>query len=504
MSIWEPLPRRDVPAAQPQPALPAPPSVPAHPLYALRTPDMAAQVEMKAHARAAWGRGTGAANFSEQGLGKSKAAIDLAGEEWAAGRVGAVLLVSINNVHRQWAEEQVPEHLGEAVPRRVSCWRGKPPAGDWLAPGPELHWFCVSYDSLTTKHGEAAVAAFMRRHAVPGVLLIVDESHYAKNPGAFRTKAVRKLARAARRVLLLTGTPIGRRLEDEWAQLRMLAPAPLGHTSVTAFRAEYCVMGGWEAKQVVGHRNVDRFNALAAPLVFRGTKDAYLDLPPKSYRRWAFDLEPETRRAYDELKKNFLVQLDDAHFTVANAAALIVRLQQLARGELVGEGGAAREMPDAALPELLRRLDTLPEGAPVLVWARFRRDVARVRESLGRDGATWIDGGVPAGERGERARSWLRGDVRFLIANPAAAGTGLNLQGSCNHVVYYSCGWDSIQRQQSEDRTHRIGTRGTVTYYDMVARRTVDEAVLQRLRSNQDLAALALGDVRAVVEGDGA
>jgi SNF2 family DNA or RNA helicase len=95
------------------------------------------------------------------------------------------------------------------------------------------------------------------------------------------------------------------------------------------------------------------------------------------------------------------------------------------------------------------------------------------------------------------------GDADVFVGQPQSGGIGLTLT-TAETVVYYSNDYNSETRKQSEDRCHRIGTRNPVTYIDITASDTIDEAIVRALQRKADLAALILGDemLRAPDGGD--
>ena len=78
--------------------------------------------------------------------------------------------------------------------------------------------------------------------------------------------------------------------------------------------------------------------------------------------------------------------------------------------------------------------------------------------------------------------------LRFFVGQPRTGGYGLTLT-EAKTVIYYSNGYDLEVRLQSEDRAHRIGQTNKVTYVDIVAKDTIDEKILQALRSKIDISA---------------
>ena len=65
-------------------------------------------------------------------------------------------------------------------------------------------------------------------------------------------------------------------------------------------------------------------------------------------------------------------------------------------------------------------------------------------------------------------------------------GTGLTLK-KATYVFFIDKAWTSGENEQAEDRSHRIGTTGTVTIISMIAKNSIDEGVEDYLKENKDL-----------------
>ena len=189
--------------------------------------------------------------FMEPGTGKTKVALDYAGELFENGEISRLLIIAPKGVHRQWIDQQIPEHLG-------TRWVAYAWPNDYARVEPNtdmLQIFAINYDAAKTARGMNAILQFLR----PGesFMLVLDESHQVKNSKSVRWKAILKIAQNpnVRFKMLLTGTPIAKNLLDEWAQFWLLDPDIIGTKYITTFKREYCIMGGWEMKEIVGHRN---------------------------------------------------------------------------------------------------------------------------------------------------------------------------------------------------------------------------------------------------------
>jgi hypothetical protein len=254
---------------------------------------------------------------------------------------------------------------------------------------------------------------------------------------------------------------------------------------------------------VVGFRELDKLKAMIAPITTRLTKeDAGVELPPKLYSRLLFDLPPEQRRVYDQLRKEYMVELDSGVLITAPIALVrILRLQQIACGYLPNPEDPEAEPKlffdddgkNVRLKLLLERLEDTPHQA--IIWARFTHDVDSICRALGPPKCTRYDGQVSQKERDIGIDQFKQGKKKFCVAKASSMGMGHSLP-MAKSVFYYSNDFSYINRLQSEDRSHRLvgGGMGAVLYYDLVAHKTVDEKILKSLQACADVANKITGD----------
>jgi len=86
-----------------------------------------------------------------------------------------------------------------------------------------------------------------------------------------------------------------------------------------------------------------------------------------------------------------------------------------------------------------------------------------------------------------------KGPTRYFVGNPQTGGYGITLTAA-NTVIYFSNSYDLEKRLQSEDRAHRIGQTGSVTYVDLIAEKTIDEKIVKSLRDKIDIANEIMGE----------
>lgn len=438
------------------------------------------------------------AYLMEMGLGKSAVCITNIGMLALANKLTGVLILAPKGVHRQWLDEQFPEHFDSRIRYMSLIWNGT--VLDVKRKDDRLVVLSMNIDAIRTKKGFETAVNFLRANSGSS-MMVIDESHNIKSGTAQRTKSAWKLGELATYRRILTGTPISRNVADMWAQFKFLDERILGHRYFISFRNHFCLMGGFEGRQIIGQKNIEELYQLIAPHSYRLTKKEALDLPEKIYIKRRYEMSEICAAHYQSLKNSFITQLDNGEIVDANnAITCLLRLQQVLCGFLPNEEGeAVTEFSNDRIQQMLEIIEQT-EGQAV-IWCRFTHDILRItkllNENYGKGSAVCYYGGNVK-ERDESVEKFLNMGARFFVSNPSAGGTGLNLQKSgCQTVIYYSNNFNYITRAQSEDRTHRIGMKGAVTYFDIVADKSIDGHILRNLRAKKSISELTLDEIRA-------
>ena len=227
-------------------------------------------------------------------------------------------------------------------------------------------------------------------------------------------------------------------------------------------------------------------------------KEDCLDLPDKVYTKRSVELTKEQRVLYDQMKRNAVSFIENEGIMSASTVLTqILRLQQVCSGFAKLEDGRMIKVPNNKLPELLSVLEET--DGKVIIWGNFTHDLELIQEALikayGAETVELFYGKTPAEERQlivERFQD-PNDPLRFFVGQPRTGGYGLTLT-EAHTVIYYSNGYDLEIRLQSEDRAHRIGQTNKVTYIDITAENTVDQKVIQALRSKIDISTKVLAE----------
>lgn len=473
------------------------------------------------------------AYLAEQGCGKTWMGLADAERAYLADKMDALLVIAPNGVSSNWTRREIPTHLSaETI---CYCWKGTPKtkkAKDAVealfrthhrqgkAP---LRVLSINVEAINTGPGFELVKRFLLAYRT---MAIVDESTRIKNHSAKRSIKVCELGQFAIARRILTGTPLTKSPTDLFMQFNFLKPGLLGTKSFRAFNAQFSVLLEPDDPRMIGllrklggkvkgipqinekdeagqpmFRNLDKLADLIEPHSFRVRKKDCLDLPDKIYKVASFELSSNQRKIYDQVKDeyNYLIDhgdyLEDVSF---EAIAARTKLKQVTSG-FINIYGAPVLLPPEDNPrmslfkEIVQvTIDQSPD-AQVIVWAMFEEELKQIKEHLDEQGYTsaMYYGKTPKDSRDQIIDDFQAGKIKFFIGHAAAAGIGITLTAA-ETAIYYSCSYDNELRMQSEDRNHRIGTKNSVVYWDLIGEDSIDEDVQKSLRSKSALAAMVI------------
>ena len=325
-------------------------------------------------------------------------------------------------------------------------------------------WLCEQYKQL------------------PFDMLIIDESSNFKNPQAKRFKALKKQRGVFSRIVLLTGTPAPNTLEDLWAQVYLLdAGERLGRT-ITAYRSKYFTPAMTNGHVVYSYK----LRKGADTAIHSKIRDICLSMKKQDVmdeitmqdgyisRVVKVSLTPDEEATYNDMERDFVLALpQDEVISAASAAALSNKLLQLANGSVYTDEGDVVTIHT-------RKVDALKEIASregnLLVFYNFKHDREAIRAAFP-DAVDLSDD--------ETLQAWDAGKIKMLLAHPASAGYGLNLQQGGHVIVWYGMTWSLEQYLQANARLNRQGQTHLVTIYHLLTTGTIDSQVMRALERKE-------------------
>lgn len=442
--------------------------------------------------------------FLDPGLGKTAITLDTIRQLFSAGTINRVLIIAPLNVcYNTWPDEI--EKWTEFSHLTYSILHGLK-KDDAYMDDTHIH--------LINPEGLAWLASKSDRDYD---VLVVDESSKFKNSATVRFKIIRVMVEEFTRRYILTGSPAPNGLINLFGQIFILDQGNALGRYITHYRNKFFYptgYGGYTYELQPGA--ADRIYDAISGMVMRLAAKDYLKLPPLVRDLDVggptfVDLPPKVKKIYDQMETQMIADIEAGEVVAANGAVASQKCRQIANGgiyldrapeiedfiEMLGVAGidsaqASRKITprkntfevenlhDVKVQAVVDLVDSL-EGQPTLVAYEFHHDLARLRKALGK-ATPHIGGGVSQKRQKELVRAWNVGEIPVLLGQPSSMAHGLNMQAAGRAVIFHSMIWNFEDYDQFIKRVWRQGQKERVFLYHIVARGTVDEVILKRLK----------------------
>lgn len=414
--------------------------------------------------------------FMEPGLGKTAVSLTVIADLAAEMEIGRVLVVAPQRVAKKvWTDEAAEwNHTKGLTFSRLT--------GDVKARRKALNKaadiYLITTDLVTWLLEEFEGKEF------PFDAIFIDESSKYKHQSSRRSKAMRILVRAVNYVVLLTGTPSANGLQNLWSQIYLIdRGARLGHTMKDYRQRYFHPNYDGTGYKPMKHAN-DAIQRRLSDICFTLRSEDYLELPQRIDNKVMIDLSETTLARYKKFEREYVLQmLDGKEITAVSSGALYQKLLQCANG-VVYDSKKNHLAFHHEKVEALKEIEAEAQGEPLLVAYNFKSDIPAIQKAF-------PDARV-FGKDVSIMDEWNAGKIPMLLAHPASAGHGLNIQFGGGTIVWYGLTWDLELYIQFCKRLHRYGqTRNNVIIHHLIARKTIDETVMKALhRKDKDQNAL--------------
>jgi SNF2 family DNA or RNA helicase len=414
--------------------------------------------------------GVGACLADDMGLGKT---IQLLALLLVRGSAGPAMVVAPTSVCTNWLSE-----MARFAPTLNPILFGPGDREQTLAT-------LKPFDVLITSYGllQQEVERFQ---PIQWHTLILDEAQAIKNSQTLRSDAVMALSADFR--VIATGTPLENHLGELWNLFRFINPGLLG--TLKQFNERFA--GPIERQQDTTARH--RLRRLIQPFILRRTKTQVLtELPSRTEIVLKVDLTPEEMTLYEALRRSAVERLENMEGTPVGQRQIqiLAEMMKLRRTccnpMLVAPELNLTSSKLAAFSELLSEL--LENRHKALVFSQFVDHLTFIRKHLDEKGISYqyLDGATPMQERKKRVDAFQSGTGDVFLISLKAGGTGLNMTAA-DYVIHMDPWWNPAVEDQASDRAHRYGQQRPVTIYRLVARHTIEEAIVNLHTHKRDLA----------------
>lgn len=313
-------------------------------------------------------------------------------------------------------------------------------------------------------------------------MVVIDELSSFKNPQSLRFKALMKVRSKVRRVVGLTGTPASNGLMDLFAEYKLLDMGQRLGRYITRYRLSYFQPDKTNGAIVYSYKPLpfaeeEIFKKIGDITISMKSGD-FLQMPEKIMTEYEVEMNEKEKDAYERLKREMVVTIDDKdEITAANAASLCGKLSQMANGAVYTDDRNVQIFHERKLDALEDMIEAA-NGKPVMIAYWFQHDFDRIKKRLQEMGVEFekIDSE-------DSIKRWNEGRLPVALIHPASAGHGLNLQSGGSTIIWFGLTWSLELYQQTNGRLWRQGQKDkTVVIQHIITKGTIDERILSALK----------------------
>ena len=416
----------------------------------------------------------------EQGLGKTKQALDIAVARKHKMR-HCLIVCGVNNLKWNWYKEveihtnEKAHILGSRVNRKGKTVIGS--SAERLADLKQIHdeyFLITNIETLRDKSIQSQIKK-MCNEGIIG-MTIIDEIHKCKNSQSKQGKAIHCCCSYYR--LALTGTPLMNNPIDLYNVLKWLE---VENHSLTYFKNLYCEMGGFGGYEIIGYKNLDQLENSLNKNMLRRRKEEVLDLPPKIYTDEILDLDSSQDKLYKDVTNQIIEDIDRI-MLLPNPLTELIRLRQVTSNPNIL---TSKNITNVKYDRIADILESTTDKVIIFSnWTKVINPLYIKLSSLGYNPA--LVTGETKDPIGEMNKFQSDNTCKVILGTTPALGTGYTLTAA-NTVIFIDEPWSKAIKDQAEDRCHRIGTKGTVNIITLICKDTIDERIHQIIKDKGEL-----------------
>lgn len=435
--------------------------------------------------------------FLEMGLGKTVSTLTAIDElMYDYCEINSVLVIAPKRVAESvWQEEAEHwEHLKHLTfskiigtqAQRIAAIHKK--ANVYIISRDNIAWLCALYGGSK----------------LPFDMVVIDELSSFKSYKSQRFKSLRATQPYFKRFVGLTGTPAPNGLIDLWPQIYFMDRGQRLGKTITAYRNTYFRPGQTNGNVVYSYKLLQdserQIHEKIADICISMKADDYLQMPFRTDNFIKLNLPDELKKKYEDFEKEKVLELIEqedkqnelTQINVVNAAALSNKLLQFANGAVYDEDRNVHEVHQIKI-DALKEIIENANGQPVLVAWTYQHDRDRIMQYLKAFKPREL-------KKPEDIKDWNAGKVQVMLAHPASAGHGLNLQAGGSIIVWYGQTWSLELYQQFNARLYRQGQQNHVIINHLIMKGTHDEDVIAALKRKDRSQSELMDSIKAKID----
>jgi SNF2 family DNA or RNA helicase len=302
--------------------------------------------------------------------------------------------------------------------------------------------------------------------------VVFDEASIFKDYSSVRFKQLQSILHKIVYCVLLTGTPAANGYMGLWSQIYLIDNGITLGKNITAYRRRFFIQVREYQYQLIDNAD-HKIQELLKPLILSmKAKDYLKELPSCIKLDINISFDKKLTAKYKKFARDFLLGLYTNTIVAANTALLGNKLLQFANGSIYDNDKNSHHIHDLKIEALKSIVDEEPNH-PLLVAYNFKSDLERLKIAF--PNADVLD------KNESTINKWNEGKIKMLIAHPASAGHGLNLQKGGSKIVWFGLNYSLELYQQFNARLHRQGQKDVVRVIHLIVKNTIDVKIMRVL-----------------------
>lgn len=301
--------------------------------------------------------------------------------------------------------------------------------------------------------------------------VIIDEASSFKSNSSQRFKALKKIMPFTTHCVLLTGTPSPNGLLDLWAQVYLVDFGATLARTFTDYKKRFFESDYMGYSFTPREGSAEKIQALIKPFTLSMSAEDYLKMPDRFDQVVSVPLETATLKQYRDFEQDCIAELDGHEIEALSAAALANKLLQWCNGAVYADEHKNYAVTHNAKIDALADIVEDNPSENLLIAYNYKSDLERL--------VNRFPDAVVLDKNPDTITRWNNGGIKMLLAHPASAGHGLNLQKGGSVIIWFGLTWSLEYYQQFNGRLHRQGQQKPVRIIHLVAQGCLDERVMR-------------------------
>lgn len=285
--------------------------------------------------------------------------------------------------------------------------------------------------------------------------LIIDESSSFKNPTSKRFRALKSILKRIKKTVILTGTPSPNGYIDLWSQVYLLDQGERLGKNISMYRRTYfdADFMGYNYTLKAGAK--EKIQEKIKDIIMYVPTEGNVELPDFVSSVLDTPLDSKLLKKYKDFEQDMIIQANDeeTNLTAVSAATLSNKLLQFSSGAVYDDHENVHHFHDLKFDTLDEIIEDNPNDN-LLIAYNYKHELDRLVKRYPQ--AVVLD------KEGEAVKQWNDGKIKMLLAHPASAGHGLNLQHGGSVLIWFGFNWSLELYQQFNKRLHRQGQKNVV------------------------------------------